>query len=139
MNHLWQQYITILLQVRPNDLKDGITTSDAANQASLCGKLVKADFSGSEVEIIKAKNQTLVGTKGIVVRESTRTFTIIQPDNAVKTLLKEGTVFQFKLPAHLISSKKVPLAVNIWGDNILYKGSVRTKIKFKEKYALQLY
>ena len=32
-----------------------------------------------------------------------------------------------------------PLAVNIWGDTILYQGSERGKKKFKEKYNLELY
>jgi hypothetical protein len=52
-------------------------------------------------------------------------------------LIKQGTVFQFSLPARDVSGK--PIAINVWGDNILYKGSERTKIKFKEKYNLHLY
>lgn len=64
---------------------------------------------------------------------------IQEKDDAVKVLLKAGTVFQFKLPAIMQSKEQAPLAVNIWGDSILHKGSERTKVKFKEKYALDLF
>lgn len=58
----------------------------------------------------------------------------------MKTLLKEGSVFQFKLPAEFVQADtREPIAINIWGDNILYKGSERTKVKFKEKFILALY
>jgi len=30
-------------------------------------------------------------------------------------------------------------AVNIWGDNIIFMGSERTKVKFKEKFNFELY
>jgi ribonuclease P protein subunit POP4 len=113
---------------------------DAALQASLCAKLVKADFSGAKVKVVNSKNPSMIGVSGIVVRESPQSFVVIQPKNdAVKVLLKAGSVFQFQLPAVMKSKDSQPLAVNIWGDSILYKGSERTKIKFKEKYALELF
>lgn len=79
------------------------------------------------------------------MRETARTFVVIQEtENDVKVVIKEGSVFQFELPGHLKSTKTEvgehqQLAVNIWGDNIMYKGSERTKQKFKEKYNLALY
>ena len=81
----------------------------------------------------------MIGTQGIVIRETTRTFVIVQVDDKIKVLLKEGTVFQFKLPPQFSDLHRRSLRVNIWGDNILYKGSERTKIKFKEKYNLDLF
>jgi ribonuclease P protein subunit POP4 len=64
-------------------------------QTSLCAKLTKADFSGAKVKIVNAKNSELIGTEGIVIRETTRTFVIVQVGDVVRVLLKEGTVFQF--------------------------------------------
>lgn len=61
----------------------------------------------------------VVGVQGIVVRETTRTFVVILEDNAIKVLLKAGTVFQFRLPSMLKAKTGETLAVNIWGDNIL--------------------
>ena len=109
-------------------------------QTSLCGKLVKADFSGANVRIVKSKNVAMEGIEGLIVRESARTFVLITPDDAVKTIMKEGSVFQLTLPTHLVSkSNRKAVAVNVWGDSILYKGSERSKLKFKEKFNLTLY
>jgi ribonuclease P protein subunit POP4 len=80
---------------------------------------VKADFSGAMVKVVNAKNEMVIGIEGIVVRETTRTFVVIQEDNSVKVLLKAGTVFQFRLPSLLKAKSGEKLAVNIWGDNIL--------------------
>ena len=99
MHNLWSQYITILLQLRPADRENGIDTADAAMQTSLCAKLTKADFSGAKVKVVKAKNKQLEGLEGIIVRETTRTFIVINSKDEVKTLLKEGSVFQFILPS----------------------------------------
>ena len=48
----------------------------------------------------------------------------------MKNLLKEGNVFAIEIESG---------EVLIWGDNILYAGSERTKVKFKEKFNLELY
>ena len=62
MNKLWLQYISLVLQVRKDDLVKGIDITDGSNQTSLCGKLVKADFSGARLKVIKSKNRVLEGT-----------------------------------------------------------------------------
>ena len=54
---------------------------------------MKADFTGASVKVVNSKNTLLIGTEGIVVRESTRTFVVIQVDDQVKVLIKEGSVF----------------------------------------------
>ena len=140
MHELWKQYISVLLCLRTSDLENGLDFNDAAVQASLCGKLVKADFSGSRIKVVKSKNSQLLGVGGLVMSESARAFVVINEDESTKILLKEGSVFQFELPANLhCKNSSSPVVVHIWGDNILYKGSERTKIKFKEKYNLELY
>lgn len=141
MNKLWLQYITMVLCVRANERENGVDVHDGQNQTSICSKLVKADFSGAHVKVVKSKNEALVGVRGLVVRESARTFILIQPDDTVKVIPKEATVFQFRLPGHLKSSGegKKKLAVNVWGDSILYKGSERSKEKFKAKFNLALF
>ena len=127
------------MQIRPQELTAGFDTSDCGVQTNLCSKLVKADFTGAMVKVSNSKNKVMIGVEGLVVRETTRTFVVIQKNDEVKVLIKEGSVFQFTLPSQFKDTKGCPLAVNIWGDNILYRGSERTKIKFKEKYNLALY
>ena len=102
------------------------------NNASVCAKVVKADFNGAQVKVVQAKNQALVGVGGIVVKETVRCLFVINPKNEIKNLLKQGSVFEIELG----DGKR---AVKIWGDNIVFMGSERTKVKFKEKYNLELY
>jgi RNase P/RNase MRP subunit p29 len=77
----------------------------------------------------------MIGLSGIVARESVRCLFVINSENEVKNLLKAGSVFEVRLPA----GSHGGYAVRIWGDNIIYVGSERTKVRFKEKYNLDLY
>lgn len=100
--------------------------------ASVCAKIVKADFNGARVTVVKSKNSCMVGINGIVVRETVRCLFVINQNNEVKNLLKQGSVFE-------VDIGDGERAVRIWGDKIIFMGSERTKVKFKEKFALELY
>ncbi len=126
LNKLWEQYISTLLG------KDD--PANAAHSGSICSKMVKADLTGALVTVAQSKNPTVVGLSGLVTRESVRCLFIIQKDNAVKCLIKPGSVFRVALP-----STHGGHAIQIWGDNIVHLGSERTKVRFKEKFALDLY
>ena len=56
--------------------------------ASVCSKIVKADFNGARVKVVKSKNLCMVGVGGIVTRETVRCLFIINDQNEVKNLLK---------------------------------------------------
>lgn len=102
------------------------------NMASVCAKIVKADLNGAKIQVFKSKNQCMVGVSGIVVRETVRCLIVINEKDEVKNLLKQGSVFEIDLGDG-------ERTVRIWGDNIVFMGSERTKVKFKEKFALELY
>lgn len=69
--------MSVLLALRPAEIKNGIDLKDCSMQTTLCSKITKADFSGAHLTVVNAKNQTLIGLQGLVIRETTRTFTII--------------------------------------------------------------
>lgn len=118
LNKLWNQYILTLVG------KD-------ENLSSVCSKIVKADFNGALVTVSNSKNSCMIGVSGIVVKETVRCLFIINSKNEIKNLLKQGSVFDIN-----IGEGKV---VRIWGDNIIFLGSERTKVKFKEKHNLDLF
>jgi len=124
LNKVWKQYIATLLG------KDEPT--NPAHNASICSKVTKAELAGAEVVVSNSKNKTMIGVSGIVVKESQRCLYVINTQNEVKCLIKPGTVFEVKMPLEGYS-------VRLWGDNIVYVGSERTKVRFKEKYNLDLY
>ena len=45
------------------------------------------------VKVSNSKNKVMIGVEGLVVRETTRTFVVIQKNDEVKVLIKEGSVF----------------------------------------------
>lgn len=56
--------------------------------------------------------------------------------------LKQDTVLRMELPYQVAvdsAGKCANLAVDLWGTMLMYKGSERTKVKFKEKGCLDLY
>ena len=98
--------------------------------------MVKADLTGARVKVVNSKNLTTIGVEGIVTRESVRALFLINEKDEVKCIVKAGQVFEVTLPATHGGGE---YAIRIWGDNIIYLGSERTKVRFKEKFALDLY
>jgi RNase P/RNase MRP subunit p29 len=133
MHVLWTQYIRVLLGATPD--KGKMDLKDCGKQQDYCKKLVKADFSGAKILVIKSKIEASEGVAGIITRETARTFIVITKTNETKMVVKEGTVFQISLPDTVTEEATgKPLAINIWGDNFIFKGSERTKEKrFKQK------
>ena len=97
---------------------------------------MKADLTGARVKIVESKNMTLIGVSGIVTKESVRCLFVINEKDEVKNLIKAGSVFEITLPD---SHGEGKYGIRIWGDNIIHLGSERTKVRFKEKFALDLY
>ena len=94
--------------------------------------MIKADLNGAFIEVINANNKQLIGIKGIVAKETKRSFVIISEDEKQRIILKEKTVFKVPLPFD-------DFCMNLWGDMLMYKGSERTKAGFKERGSLSLY
>ena len=114
MNKMWQEYITELMN---NTNKEEI----------ILNKILKADLHGAILTVIKSTNVNNIGIEGIVLFESKRTFNILNKKNEVKTVLKQGSVFEIYIDYN--NSKII-----IYGDNFIFKSAERTKIKFKPKY-----
>ena len=103
---------------------------DAKAHDKIAEKMVKADLNGAYISVKKSPNEQLLSLEGIICKETARSFVIIARDNKQKILLKQGNIFTIRLPYR---EGKMCLTVDLWGDMLLYKGSERTKIKFKEK------
>ena len=89
--------------------------------------------------VINARNKKLIGVGGIVLLETQRTFIVLNKNNKRKSKL-----FCFKFVLALVKNGSVFLlkwrdkCIKIYGDFFQYKGSERSKIKFKEKLIMDL-
>ena len=113
MNQLWQDYITELM-------------NNSNNEENILSKILKADLHGAILTVINSTNKNNIGISGIVIFESKRTFNLLNNKNEVKTILKNGCVFETEI--------NNGIKIQIYGDNFLYKSAERTKIKFKPKF-----
>ena len=114
MNQLWQDYITELM-------------NNSNNEENILSKILKADLHGAILTVINSTNKNNIGISGIVLFESRRTFNLLNKKNEIKTILKNGCVFETEM-------KYNGIKIIIYGDNFIYKSAERTKIKFKPKF-----
>lgn len=87
-------------------------------------KLLKADYHGAILKILKSKCKTYEGQSGIVIMETLRTFKLITEDNRVITILKKDSVFLVE-----VMGKDIKL----FGANLIYRPSDRMKARFKAR------
>ena len=114
MNKLWQEYITELM-------------NNTNNKENILEKILKADLHGAILTVINSTNKNNIGISGIVLFESRRTFNILTKKNEIKTILKQGCIFETMLEFN-------KMKILIYGENFIYKSAERTKIKFKPKF-----
>ena len=60
--------------------------------------LASADFHGAKIEVAKCGCLGRIGMKGIVVRDTKFTFTIVTKRDEVRTLPKRDTIFRYEVP-----------------------------------------
>ena len=115
LNKMWQEYITELMN------------NNTSNEETILSKMLKADLHGAILNVINSTNKNNIGISGIVLFESRRTFNILTKKNEIKTILKQGCIFETWLQ---FNNTKIL----IYGENFIYKSAERTKIKFKPKF-----
>ena len=113
INQLWKEYITELM-------------NNSNNEETILNKMLKADLHGAILTVVNSTNKNNIGISGIVIFESRRTFNILNKKNEIKTILKNGCIFETEI--------NNGMKILIYGDNFIYKSAERTKIKFKPKF-----
>jgi len=114
LNQLWRRYILEILGYL--DREGRVVQSRIGQPANInsSGALIaSADFHGMEIEVVACTDQTRIGCRGIIVRETRSTITIVcnelehsksklkrsennevQVQDKVRMILKRGTVFR---------------------------------------------
>eukprot|EP01112_Ceratiomyxa_fruticulosa_P007535 TRINITY_DN1961_c0_g1_i1.p1 TRINITY_DN1961_c0_g1~~TRINITY_DN1961_c0_g1_i1.p1 ORF type:complete len:189 (-),score=48.00 TRINITY_DN1961_c0_g1_i1:82-648(-) len=108
LNALWEKYVEDILQKH--------------NESQIPSTLMKADFHGAAIKVIKSTCPSLIGKFGIVIMETENTFKIICRDNTMKSISKQGTLFAIK-----VLDKEAVLN----GDNFCLRPAERAAKKFK--------
>ena len=84
LHRLWISYIRQLTYMA-KDIKQKQTL------------MIRADFHGALIQVIRAKNPTYVGIKAIILQETMHTFKCIENNNKFKSVPKHGTVLKMEI------------------------------------------
>lgn len=119
LHNLWKQYIVSIC----NGLKPW------SNPQLVQNKLLKADFHGAILTVVRSKCPTYVGTTGILVQEFKHIFKIITKEDRLKVIPKKNSVFAVEVNGFVS---------HIYGSKFEYRASERSVKKFKVKGSIDL-
>ncbi|XP_069380589.1 ribonuclease P protein subunit p29 isoform X2 [Paralichthys olivaceus] len=118
LHELWRHYII--------DLCSGLkpTSPQLVQQ-----KLLKADFHGAIITVVRSKCPSYVGTTGILVQEFKHVFKMITKENRLKVIPKRNSVFAVEINGFVS---------HIYGSKFEQRASERSAKKFKVRGTLDL-
>ncbi|KAM9832181.1 ribonuclease P protein subunit p29 [Neosynchiropus ocellatus] len=119
LHDLWRQYII--------DLCGGLKPT--SNPQLVQQKLVKADFHGAIITVIRSKCPSYVGTTGILLQEFKHVFKLITKEDKLKVIPKRNSVFAVEVNGFVS---------HIYGSRFEQRASERSAKKFKTKGIIDL-
>lgn len=79
------------------------------SDAMLQPRLLAADLHGAILAVVESKSTSYVGTQGIMIRETDKTFGIITMQDKFRVVPKAGAVFMLQLDS---------LRITLFGNNL---------------------
>ncbi|BFZ53517.1 RNase P/RNase MRP complex subunit [Savitreella phatthalungensis] len=128
LHDLWTVYMRQVLGL-PIEGSSSSPTVALGTPATM-DKLLKADYHGAVVRVVKSSCPSLVFIGGIIVKETRHTFVICTKSKGFRTVPKESAVFEFEL---LVSEGTThpPLIWEIYGEFFGHRSADRVGRKFK--------
>ncbi|CAK4214545.1 unnamed protein product [Aphanomyces euteiches] len=88
LHRIWIEYMTDLIN----------TITQSSTTFTVCGpKLLKADYRGCHLRVVRSSNPCLLGSSGIVIEEQANTFHVVNVQGAIQNFPKAGSIFSFEL------------------------------------------
>ncbi|XP_051919991.1 ribonuclease P protein subunit p29 [Hippocampus zosterae] len=112
LHNLWKQYVI--------DLCSGLKPTSSPQ--SVQQKLLKADFHGAIITVVRSKCPPYVGITGILIQEFKHVFKIITKQDTLKVIPKRNSVFQVEIKGFISY---------IYGNKFEQRASERSAKKFK--------
>lgn len=116
LNTLWSGYM--------NDILSG-----GGSEA----KLLKADYHGAILTVLKSSCPSFVFLTGIVIKETRHTFVICTKQDVIKTIPKRGMVFGFQVELKQAGRLDSTMKWEVYGEHFGYRAAERVGKKFKGK------
>ncbi|XP_056268422.1 ribonuclease P protein subunit p29-like [Pseudoliparis swirei] len=119
LHELWRQYVM--------DLCNGLKPT--CSPQFVQQKLLKADFHGAIITVVRSKCPSYVGATGILVQEFKHIFKIITKEDKLKVIPKRNSVFAVEINGFVS---------HIYGNRFEQRASERSAKKFKVRGTIDL-
>ncbi|XP_069581846.1 ribonuclease P protein subunit p29 [Brachyistius frenatus] len=119
LHQLWRQYVL--------DLCSGLAPTSSPQ--FLQQKLMKADFHGAIITVVRSKCPSYVGTTGILVQEFKHVFKIITKEDRLKVIPKRNSVFSVEINGFIS---------HIYGNKFEQRSAERSAKRFKVRGSIDL-
>ena len=136
VHQLWRQYMAEFLE-----------ETRRSGRAAVEARLIKADFHGAKLTVVQSKAASLVGTTGIVVKETENVFHLVTKADRMARVPKAGAVFTLLLGEDEAAGveeeteggrrRRVSL-VTLYGNHIRQRSGDRVTRKYKLRTTLEL-
>ncbi|XP_033219837.1 ribonuclease P protein subunit p29 [Belonocnema kinseyi] len=117
---MWLDYMKNLLGVE--NFSKLPTNPFENNWESVNQKIMKADYHGAKISVIRSKCPSLVGIHGIILQDTRNTFRVIGEDDRIRTIPKETTKFEMHLG---------DMTLEVFGKELCIRPAERSVRKFK--------
>ncbi|CAN6661932.1 RNases MRP/P 32.9 kDa subunit [Trichomonascus vanleenenianus] len=131
LHDLWRGYIS--------DLVFG-GGGQSPNPLAAAGKMATADYHGALIEVMQARNPSLVGVRGIVVWEGRSSFVVVVgaksgPLASARERIGGLRIIEKKGVRFLVTVESAPLKMDfeLIGSRLLFRTAERSGRKFKPK------
>ncbi|XP_049291482.1 ribonuclease P protein subunit p29 [Anopheles funestus] len=97
LHKIWCGYFDTLFA------SDEIPTVTDSSYNTVVVSLLKADYHGAKIRIIRSKQSSVVGMKGIVVLDTKGTFKMVSKDNILRTIPKNDSMFEINNQGKMVT------------------------------------
>lgn len=84
LNKMWLEYI--LQAIGFKSFKDLPTSSIDQRWEMINQRLMKADYHGAKISVIRSKCPSLIGITGLIVQDTKNTFRVISEDDTIRSM-----------------------------------------------------
>ncbi|TPX44596.1 hypothetical protein SeMB42_g01539 [Synchytrium endobioticum] len=129
LHQLWKEYM--------KDLIFGDSAPSSASPAQklqptyVLPKILKADFHGGILTVVRSKCPSYIGTSGIMFKETEHLFHLVTRQDQVKLIPKMNSVFTF-----VVGDSSC--IFTLFGNHLASRASERVAKKFKDKFTIDL-
>ncbi|KAJ8683211.1 hypothetical protein QAD02_019003, partial [Eretmocerus hayati] len=127
LNSLWLGYMHHMLGIE--DFKNLPLQPTNSNWENVNQRLIKADYHGAKITVIRSKCPSVIGIHGIVIQDTKNTFRLLGKDNVIRTVPKQSSVFRIHLD---------DVVLEVFGKEVCIRPTERSVKKFKSLHLPKL-